>query len=134
MSVPFPSHAWVKALEEKLNTSAKYGDIAKNWEGDILFQIEFPDQSQKLLYLDLWHGKCRDAYEVTGAAPAATFVLAAPLANLVKIIKGDLDPIQAMVTGKLKVKGSMIVMMKNVPTVLEFVNTARQVDTEFPAA
>ena len=134
MGIPFPSHEWVKALESKLNTSQSYADIARKWEGDIMFDIEFPDKSRRLLYLDLWHGKCRDAYEVTGERPEAAFVLAAPLANLIRILKGELDPMQAMATGKLKVHGNIIVMMKNVPTVLEFVKTAQQVESDFPAA
>jgi putative sterol carrier protein len=37
-----------------------------------------------------------------------------------------------MATGKLKVHGNIIVMMKSVPTVLEFVKTAQQVESDFP--
>jgi putative sterol carrier protein len=36
-----------------------------------------------------------------------------------------------MITRKLKVQGSMGYMMRNVPTVLEFVRCAKEVDTEF---
>ncbi len=139
MSVKFPSDAWAKALLEKLNNSPTYAETAKNWEGDFYFVIE-PDPGSAALaapftmYLDLWHGKCRDAYEVTSERPEAAFVLAAPLANLIRILKGELDPMQAMATGKLKVHGNIIVMMKSVPTVLEFVKTAQQVESDFPAA
>jgi putative sterol carrier protein len=38
----------------------------------------------------------------------------------------------ALLTRQLKVKGNMLVLMRNVPTVLEFVKTATQIDTEFP--
>jgi putative sterol carrier protein len=133
MAIPFPSDAWVKAFEEKLNNSATYAEVAKNWEGDFCFQIEYPDRSPALLYMDLWHGKCRSAYEVTdpASAPKSAFRLIAPLANFAKILKGELDPMQAMLTGKLKVQGNMVMMMKNIPTVLEFVRTAQQVETEF---
>jgi putative sterol carrier protein len=36
----------------------------------------------------------------------------------------------AMMTSKLKVKGSMGYMMRNVPTVLDFVRVAQEVTTE----
>ncbi len=132
MPIPFPSHEWVKVFQDKLNDSPAYAEIAKHWEGDVLFDIEYPDQSRKFLYLDLWHGKCREAYEVSpGQEQKAAFVLSAPLANFVKVLRGELDPMQAMVTGRLKVRGNMIVMMKNVPTVLEFVRVAKSVESEF---
>jgi putative sterol carrier protein len=47
------------------------------------------------------------------------------------VLKSELDPIQAMVTGKIRVQGNMVMMMKNIPAVLEFVRTAQQIETEF---
>ena len=134
MPIPFPSHEWVKAFQDRLNNSASYADVAKNWESDVLFHIEYPDGSIQLLYMDLWHGQCRDAYQVPleGRDKKAAFRLTAPLANFVKILKGELEAIQAMMTGKLKVQGNMVVMLKNIPTVLEFVRVAQQVETDFP--
>jgi hypothetical protein len=38
---------------------------------------------------------------------------------------------QAMITRKLQVKGSMPYMMRNVPTVLEFVRCARDVTDNY---
>ena len=38
-----------------------------------------------------------------------------------------LDPMQAMMTRKLNVQGSMAMMMRNVPVVLDFVRCAREV-------
>jgi putative sterol carrier protein len=135
MAISFPSEEWIKALKERLNNNPTYAEIARNWEGDLFFQVEWPDGSPPtLLYIDLWHGQCRDAYRVTDPSQTAAFRLAAPIGNFVKILKGQLDPMQAMVTGKLKVQGNMVMMMKNIPTVLEFVRTARQIDTEFLTA
>lgn len=134
MAIPFPSHDWTQTFKDRLNSNATYAEVAKNWEGDICFEVAMPDGSPALLYLDLWHGQCREAFQVTSDRPVnPAFRLAAPLANFVKILKGELDPMQAMVTGKLKVQGNMVMMMKNIPTVLEFVKTAKQIETDFPA-
>ena len=54
MSATFPSEAWLKALQEKINSDEKHQQIAKDWEGDLLFIIE-PDHTLKdrlTFYLD----------------------------------------------------------------------------------
>ena len=80
------------------------------------------------IFLDLWHGKCRDIYFVSeGQEIEAAFTLQAPFDNFVKILKGELDPMQAMMTRKLSVKGSMSYMLSNVPTVLCFVRCCQDV-------
>lgn len=133
MATPFPSDAWIKALKDRLNHNAAYAEAAKNWEGDLYFQVDYAARSPALLYVDLWHGHCRDAFAVTetGTAPKAAFRLSASMENFIKVLKSELDPIQAMVTGKIKVQGNMVMMMKNIPAVLEFVRTAQQIETEF---
>lgn len=126
----FPDPEWVQALMEKLNSDEKYARVARNWEGDLYFQIE-PDgplTSPRSFYLDLWHGKCRRAYMAVQDEPIRpAFVLKAPYGNFVRILKGELDPMQALLTRKLGVQGNMAVLMRNVPTVLDFVRCCREV-------
>jgi putative sterol carrier protein len=136
MAIPFPSDAWIKALQDVLNNDAEYAQVARNWEGDFMFLVE-PDQSfakPVCMYMDLWHGKCRDARELTGPTEKkAAFTLSAPLPVFIRVVQGKLDPMQAMMTRQLKVNGSMVYMMKNVPTVLKFVKCTQRVETEFPS-
>ena len=40
---------------------------------------------------------------------------------------GKLDPMTAMLSNRLKVAGSLGYMMRNVPTVLDFVRCAREI-------
>ena len=134
MSAVFPSEAWLKDLEAKLNTDEKYGAVAKNWEGDLLFFIE-PDgplKEQLTFYLDLWHGKCRKVeYNPPAEShPNPTFTLTSSYNNITSLLTGKLNPMTAMMTSKLKVKGSMGYMMRNVPTVLDFVRVAQEVTKE----
>lgn len=133
MAMPFPSEQWLSAFQQALNSDAGYASVARNWEGDLAFVIE-PQGCQEpvVLYLDLWHGKCRSASFHRGAegAPAAKFVLKAPLDHFLKILRGELDPMQAMVTRKLRVEGPMAYILRNVPTVLDFVRVARSVPIE----
>jgi putative sterol carrier protein len=134
MSTIFPSEEWLKSLEAKLNSDKKYADLARNWEGDIFFFIE-PEGNLKeplTFYLDLWHGSCRKVeYKPSlESHPSPAFTLTASYNNITAILSGKMNPMTAMMTSKLKVKGSMGYMMRNVPTVLDFVRVAQEVTTE----
>jgi len=132
MTAIFPTPEWLEKLGEKLNADEQYARIAKNWEGDMLVVIEpgGPLKEQLLYYLDLWHGKCRRTAVLKNLSEAKpAFVLKATYDNIARIMKGELDPMQAMLTRKLQVQGSMAYMMRNVPTVLDFVRCCRDVTT-----
>jgi putative sterol carrier protein len=129
MSAIFPSGEWLAEFESKLNSDVRYAQIARNWEGDMYFVIE-PDgnlKTQMVMYLDLWHGKCRSTEIVSNVANhTPAFTLKAGYENFARVLTGELDPMQAMLTRKLGVQGNMAVMMRNVPTVLDFVRCARE--------
>jgi putative sterol carrier protein len=62
--------------------------------------------------------------------PSPTFTLSASYNNITAVLTGKMNPMTAMMTSKLKVKGSMGYMMRNVPTVLDFVRVAQEVTKE----
>jgi putative sterol carrier protein len=135
MAYIFPSDEWILALKDKLNSDERYAHVARKWEGDILFEVkpDGPLENPEIYYLDLWHGQCR---EISFVDPdhiqdfKAAYTLSAPYTILARVLKGELDPMQAMITRKLTVKGSMAYMMRNVPVVLDFVRCAQEITTE----
>ena len=130
----FPNPEWVQGLMLKLNSDERYAQVARNWEGDMVFVVEAGGALEKttIFYLDLWHGKCRDAWLVEeGKEAKAVFTLKAPYDNYVKLLKGDLEPMQALLTRKVGVQGNMAVLMRSVPTVLDFVRCCREVTDGF---
>jgi putative sterol carrier protein len=134
MPAIFPSEEWLKDLEAKLNSDERYNEIAKNWEGDLFFLIE-PEGNLKerlTFYLDLWHGACRkvEYKPQPDSYPNPAFTLSATYNNITAILTGRMNPMTAMMTTKLRVKGSMGYMMRNVPTVLDFVRCAQEVTKE----
>lgn len=134
MTAIFPSEEWLQALEQKLNADSRYQEIAKNWEGDLFFFIEPGGNLNERLtfYVDLWHGTCRkvEYQPAPESYPNTTFTLSALYPDITSILTGKLNPMTAMMTSKLKVKGSLGYMMRNVPTVLDFVRVAQEVTTE----
>lgn len=128
----FPSAEWVKTLMDKINSDARYAQIAANWEGDMRCVVEAsgPLQETTIVYLDLWHGKCRDAFlESDPGSRKPAFILTAPYENFARVVTGQLDPMQALMTRKLGVQGNMATLMRSVPTVLDFVRVCREVTT-----
>jgi putative sterol carrier protein len=130
----FPTEEWLIALMEKLNSDEKYAEVAKKWEGDMIFQIE-PDGSledETSFYLDLWHGKCRSANMIpSGSDTKASFTLRGSYENYVRLLQSELDPMQALLTRKLGVQGNMAVLMRSVPVVLDFVRCCREVTDDY---
>jgi len=134
MAITFPSIEWLNVLKDKLNNDSRYNKIARNWEGDLIFDIQPAGNlvHSITMYLDLWHGKCRlvDYAPEPGKHPKPTFVLRSPYNNFTSILLGQLDPMTAMMTSKLKVEGNLAYMMRNVPTVLDFVRCCREVTSD----
>jgi putative sterol carrier protein len=137
MGYPFPSEAWLYALQDVLNSDKRYAEVASNWEGDLLVVIEPDGESSgsdlpMTFYLDLWHGRCRGVRVIQAGdeLPQAAFSMNAKLGSILRIFQGELDPMQAMLTRRLQVQGNMAYMLRNVPTVLDFVRCCRKVEIE----
>jgi putative sterol carrier protein len=134
--VVFPSEDWVEGLRKELNSSAAYADAAKSWEGDFYFVIE-PEKGQPFaepvyLYMDLWHGQCRDAFMVKEKdTKAPAFVMSGPYSKWKKVVTAKLDPLQGLMTGQLKLKGNMVMIMKNVKAAQEMVRACTRIDAQF---
>ena len=136
MTFLFPSEEWLNALVEELKGNQKYREAAKNWEGDFYFIIE-PDESLEervIAYMDLWHGECRSACIVADEnEKSPEFRIRAPLSKWRKVLKMELNPIQGMLTGQLKVSGHMMKIVKNPRAAVELVNCCGRVPTEYPS-
>ena len=132
--IKFGSEEWVKALENELNTSQAYEDAAKTWEGDFYFVVD-PEgvvTQPMYLYMDLWHGKCRDAFVAADkSVKTPAFTMSGQYSKWKKVVMAQLDPIQALMTGQLKLKGNMVMVMKNVKAAQEIVRACTRIDTEF---
>ena len=136
MAIQFPTDEWIKAAMIEVNNSADYQAAAKSWEGDIVFVVTAVPGMPKAvqLYMDLWHGECRKAYEIVeGSSETSEFVITAPLPVWRKVLEGKLDPIRGLVSRQLKMKGNMMKVLKAPKAAVELVNACTHVETEWPA-
>ena len=134
MAIRFNSDQWIKELSRQLNESKDYERSARDWEGDFIFIVEpdgsFPDHVY--FYLGLLHGKSPDAAMVASETERkAEFTIRAPYGTWRKVIEGKLDPIQAMMTGKLKLKGNLMKVMRYPKAAKEIISCCSKISTDF---
>lgn len=133
----FASQEWLDAYREHINASERYREVAATWEGAVAFAFEaepdrnWPDTVHAVL--DLWHGECRSARAVEAQeAAAAPFLVRAPYTRWKQVVAGELDPIKAMMQGKLRLSGDLPTIVRYVKAAKELVDLAGDVPTEFP--
>jgi len=133
----FPSDEWIKELSNQLNASESYEQSAKDWEGDFIFVVE-PDgayEGTAYLFLSLLHGKSPDAAMIASEDEReAEFVIRAPYGNWRKVIEGELEPIQGMMTRKLRLTGNLMKVMRYPKAAMEIIACCTLIDTEFPSS
>jgi len=131
----FPGKEWLEAYAERINRSRTYAESAATWEADVTFVVEaepslgIPDTIYS--WLDLWHGKCRAArYDVPpGEGENAQFLIRCPYSRWKQVIRRELDPIRAMMQGKLKLTADMRMVVAHVKAADTLVKIAGEVPT-----
>jgi len=134
-AIPFATDAWIKRLGEECNKSNTYREAAKNWEGDLYVIVEPRDQLPEAIYmyLDLYHGQCRQAFiPADHSSLSPEFYISGPVSVWKAIAEKKLDPIKAIFTRQITLKGNMAKVLKNVKAAQELVNCTTGFETEFP--
>ncbi|MGD0169557.1 MAG: SCP2 sterol-binding domain-containing protein [Smithella sp.] len=128
---------WMDAWKKIINESKEYKEIAKEWEGSVSITVN-ADPSKNVLepvymFTDYWHG---DALEflICDAAKAQTakFVMSGDYSRWKQVAKKELDPTKALMQGKLKLKGDLTYVVRNVKTINKVVDLLTEVNTIFP--
>lgn len=130
--IPFFTSEWTTSLKNALNHDSRFKELGAGWEGDLLFIIT-PDDAfthEVRLYLDLWHGTCRQARFTTNDT-TATFTITGPFTVWLQILQGTLDLFQALVRGHLTVEGDIRQVMAYAHAAQELVATANRLPTSF---
>ena len=142
MPPAFLSDAWATAVCAALNASDAYRAAAATWAGSLCFVAragDAPDGSRldadRTAFFDLHAGACRGAHAVASAAEAgAAFSIEAAYADWRKVLAGTLDPVTALMLGKLRVTGDRSVVLRHAKAAKAMVACAASVETAWPAA
>lgn len=130
---------WARAWGEELTKSEIYRTAAASWEGSMVFGMH-PDEelgvtTPRRIFLDLWHGVCREARAAgEDDLAAAPYVITAAAAVWKEVLEGRIEPLWAVMSGRLKLaRGSVARLLPYVNAAKELLAAARRVPTEFPA-
>jgi putative sterol carrier protein len=128
---------WMDAWKIIINGSKEYREIAKEWEGSVSITVN-ADPSKNVpepvyMFTDYWHG---DALEflICDAAKAQTakFIMTGDYSRWKQVAKKELDATKALMQGKLKLKGDLTYVVRNVKTINKVVDLLTEVNTIFP--
>lgn len=127
---------WSQDLAEQLRSRQEFRSAAARWEGIVILAMTgLPSDEVRRVYLDLWHGDCREARAGTAADNAsARLVFSATALAWQQLFGGKLPPLQALLTGKLTLtKGNIMELAPFAGLAGQLVDAAASVPAIFPA-
>jgi putative sterol carrier protein len=132
----FPSEEWVSEYKDAINGNPEYRTGAANWTHGVVALVckalppHLPEDVG--IWLDLDRGVCHEARVVTlEEAVKAPFCITGEYTRWKQVIRKELDPIKAMMQGKLKLKGDLPTIVRAVKASQELVNSSAMVSTVF---
>ena len=141
MTLVFGTKEWAAALVEEINASSEYRNAAAKWgdgfNGNVLLVFEGDSTVPKTqaLLVELSKGACGAASFVEGIAdPRAGFGLRAPFSVWRDVLSRKTLAATAILTGKMKVEGDTMTLLKHTAAHRALVACAAALDTEFPTA
>ena len=135
MEILVGSNEWVSAVKDEVNKSDAYRGASLTWEEDFYFIVDKGASitEEIRIYLDLWHGECRDAFSVSDpVSKSPAFEVSGPIDIWKKVVNKELNPVKAIMTRQLKLKGNMLKILKAPKSAVELVECVTRIDTEWP--
>ncbi|MCA9756007.1 MAG: SCP2 sterol-binding domain-containing protein [Candidatus Eisenbacteria bacterium] len=138
MAAKFGTAEWASALVAEINGSSEYRNAAKNWgdgfNGNMIFVFEADDQlsSPLHLFIELAKGSCAGAgFIESDSHENAGFVLRAPFTLWREILERKTMAATAILTGKMKVDGGKMTLLKHTAANRALIHCTASVETEF---
>jgi putative sterol carrier protein len=134
----FGSADWARALEHEIDESSEYRNAAAKWgvgfNGNVLLVFErderLPSPLQLLIRLE--GGRCRGVEFVDDPEhPEAGFTLTAPFTLWQDILERRTLAATAILTGRLKVKGDRMLLLRHTAANRALIHCTASVDTDW---
>jgi putative sterol carrier protein len=133
----FPSEEWVEAWLARANGSAEFAQAGSGWDGAVGLIIEADPQRgvAQTLFMRL---EGRDG-EWTGYSlgtdrarlGVTVFVLRAPYLRWKELIEQELQPVWALLQGKVRIEGHLPVIVRWMAAIIVLARLAGELETEF---
>ncbi|MCW2800808.1 MAG: hypothetical protein JWQ70_2280 [Aeromicrobium sp.] len=129
MAVKLGTVGFYQAMGEALNSDPAWVDKGKNISFNMAYKYEAPIEGQ--FYVEFDHGKVLEVREASQAdLDGADFVISGSSDVWRGCFDGSINPTVAMTRGKLRVRGKMAQMLKNMPAFMYIQETMAGIEFE----
>ena len=128
---------WMDAYKAAIVSDPDYKEIAKDWEGSVSLIVN-ADPSKGVpepvyFFMDFWHGDVGEFVVCDKAkAEGAKFVMTGDYSRWKQVALKELDATKGLLQGKLKMKGDLPYVVRNIKVVNKVVDILGRVDTQWP--
>jgi len=128
---------WMDAYKAAIVSDPDYKEIAKDWEGSVSLIVNV-DPSKGVpepvyFFMDFWHGDVGEFVVCDKAkAEGAKFVMTGDYSRWKQVALKELDATKGLLQGKLKMKGDLPYVVRNIKVVNKVVDILGRVDTQWP--
>jgi len=127
MPVQFLSPEWTEELEKRLNASDSFRAAASAANVTIQNVIETPDGAKRY-WMRFEGGSIKLE---AGDAEKADATIEQDYATAVALAKSELNPVSAFMTGKIRINGSMMLLMQLQGALSELAKEMQEIDVDY---
>ena len=127
MPVRFLSPEWTEELEKRLNASDTFHAAASAANVTIQNVIETPDGAKRY-WMRFEGGSVKLE---AGDAEKADATIEQDYATAVALAKSELNPVSAFMTGKIRINGSMMLLMQLQGALSELAKEMQEIDVDY---
>jgi putative sterol carrier protein len=127
MPVQFLSPEWTEELEKRLNASDTFRAAASAANVTIQNVIETPDGAKRY-WMRFEGGSVKLE---AGDAEKADATIEQDYATAVALAKSELNPVSAFMTGKIRINGSMMLLMQLQGALSELAKEMQEIDVDY---
>ena len=138
MATPFPSEKWIAEWRERLNDNEEYAEKGQGWgaefNGDFVFHIRADDRlpDDHYFFIGLEDGTCTEARGIDDPDEVdAGFVYRGDYSDWVALNRGDIGPIDGMMSGVFDIEGDMQKVLQYSEAAVVMSETGRELDTDY---
>jgi putative sterol carrier protein len=127
MPVQFLSPEWTEELEKRLNASETFRAAASAANVTIQNVIETPDGAKRY-WMRFEGGSVKLE---AGDAEKADATIEQDYATAVALAKSELNPVSAFMTGKIRINGSMMLLMQLQGALSDLAKEMQEIDVDY---
>lgn len=133
--LPYLSSAWAEVARQLVEESPRFAEITRGVHASLLTLVSprAPTANEAFL-IEFEDGEITNFYSGPRAGlPAVepTFTITAEYDTLAQIHKGELGELRALLSGKVKLKGSKLAALRHLKTIEQLNELVRDVPTKF---